>query len=122
MGESIALRAWPVEAPGPDHAWGLTLYWQAIAPVDRDYSVFVHASDRDRIDTPEAIVAQADSFAPVYGWYPTSRWSPGEIVRDDYRIDVPPGRSAKIISVGLYTQDETGAFQNLGQHTIRLEP
>ena len=122
MGESVALRAWQVEAPGPDHAWGLTLYWQAIAPVDRDYSVFVHASDRDVIDTPEAIVAQADSFAPVYGWYPTSRWSPGEIVRDDYRIDVPPDRSAKIVSVGLYTQDETGAFQNLGRHTIRLEP
>jgi len=120
MGESILLRAWEVEPLDEGYTWRVTLYWQAVSPVDRDYSVFVHASDRDTIDGPDAIVGQADSSAPVYGWYPTSRWSPGEIVRADHVLQTSPDRLAKIVSVGLYYQDESGAFHNLGQHIIPL--
>ena len=120
MGQSVALRASLIEPLETERAWHLTLYWQALSPVERDYSVFVHASDRDAIDSPDAIIAQADSAAPVYGWYPTSRWSVGEIVRDDYEIQIPSGKSAKIIAVGLYYRDESGAFHNLGQQIIRL--
>jgi len=122
MGESIALRAWHVEPHETDRAWRLALYWQALSPVGRDYSVFVHASDRDVVDGPDAIVAQADSSAPVYGWYPTSRWSPGEIVRDDHVIRAPADRVPKIVSVGMYYQDESGAFHNLGNQVISLPP
>ena len=35
------------------------------------------------------ILAQADRANPVDGWYPTSRWRPGEIVRDSYLLPVP---------------------------------
>lgn len=120
MGESIVLRAWAVEPLAECCAWRVTLYWQATAPIDRDYSVFVHSSDRDVIDSPEAIVGQADSSAPVYGWYPTSRWSLKEIVRDDHILQTSSDRPAKIVSVGLYYQDESGAFHDLGQQIIPL--
>ncbi|HEY4688914.1 MAG TPA: DUF2723 domain-containing protein [Anaerolineae bacterium] len=120
MGKSIALRGWQVEPDTADRAWHLTLYWQALSQPERDYSVFVHASDRDVIDSPDAIITQADSSAPVYGWYPTARWSPGEIVRDDYVIRLPPERTAKIVSVGMYYQDPPGTFHNVGEHTIAL--
>ncbi len=120
MGESITLRAWQVESLSDCCAWRITLYWQATAHIHRDYSVFVHASDRDAIDGPEAIVGQADSSAPVYGWYPTSRWSIGEIVRDDHILRTSPDRLAQIASVGLYYQDESGAFHNLGEQIIPL--
>jgi hypothetical protein len=120
MGESIALRGWHVEPLPEKRAWRLSLYWQALSQPDRDYSVFVHASDRDVIDGPDAIVVQADSAAPVYGWYPTSRWSPGEIVRDDHVIQAPADRVPKIVSVGMYYQDESGAFHNLGDQVIPL--
>jgi Protein of unknown function (DUF2723) len=119
MGSSIVLRAWQVRSIGANQ-WQVTLYWQALAKPDRDYSVFVHASDRDVIDSPDAIIAQADSDAPVYGWYPTSNWSPNEIIRDDHVLVVPADRVLKTIAVGLYYQDESGAFHNLGQQVIPI--
>ena len=120
MGKSsITLLDWRMKSLG-DCKWQVTLYWQATARPDQDYSVFVHASDQSSIDAPNAIVAQADSSAPVYGWYPTSRWSPGEIVRDDHVITFPPGRLGLIAAVGLYTQDASGSFRNFGQQIIPL--
>ncbi len=119
MGSSIVLRGWTIRSID-NKSWQVTLYWQALSVPDRDYSVFVHASDRDVIDTPDAIIAQADSDAPVYGWYPTSRWSPNEIIRDDHVLVVSADRVLKTIAVGLYYQDESGAFHNLGQQVILI--
>ncbi len=116
----ISLLAWQVTPRDDGRSWRLTLYWQAQERPRRDYSVFVHLSDRDRIDGPDAIIAQADRVAPVYGWYPTSRWRSKEIVRDDYAIPVPDGKTARLVSVGLYAQDDAGQFQNLGQLDIPL--
>ncbi|MCW5848527.1 MAG: DUF2723 domain-containing protein [Anaerolineae bacterium] len=116
----ITLRGWQATPQDGGRAWALTLYWTAPERVREDYSVFVHVSDRDQIDGPDAIIAQADRGAPVYGWYPTSRWSRDEIVRDDYLIPIPDGKTARLIAVGLYAQDGHGVFQNLGQATIPL--
>ncbi len=120
MGDTpIALRDWRIK-PLTDGRWQVTLFWQATTRPNRDYSVSVKAADRETIESPEDIVAQADSGAPVHGWYPTTLWSPGEIVRDDYVIAVPPGRSARMAEVSLYTQDAARNFQNFGRQTIPL--
>jgi hypothetical protein len=120
MGDApLLLRDWQVK-PLADDRWQVTLFWQATARPDRDYSVSVKATDRDVIDGPDDIVAQADSSAPVHGWYPTTLWSPGELVRDDYVIVLPPGRSATMLEVSLYTQDAAGNFQNFGRQAIPL--
>ncbi len=119
MGSSIVLRGWMIRSID-NTSRQVTLYWQARAKPDRDYSVFVQASDRDVIDSPDAIIAQADTNAPVYGWYPTTLWSPGEIIRDDHTLVVPADRVLKTIAVGLYYQDEAGAFHNLGQQVIPI--
>ena len=116
----ITLRGWQATPQDGGRVWALTLYWTAPERVREDYSVFVHVSDRDQIDSPEAIIAQADRAAPVYGWYPTSRWSRDEIVRDDYLIPIPDGKTARLIAVGLYFQDGQGVFQNLGQANLPL--
>ncbi len=116
----ISLRGWRVTPLADGRSWRLSLYWQANDKPKADYSVFVHLSDRERIDGPDAIIAQADRAAPVDGWYPTSRWSKGEIVRDDYVVTAPAGRDARLISVGLYTTDGAGGFQNLGVADIPL--
>jgi hypothetical protein len=115
----LVLRDWQVK-PLSDGRWQVTLFWQATAQPDRAYSVSVKATDRDVIDSPDDIVAQADSTAPVHGWYPTTLWSPGEIVRDDYVIAVPPDRAARRVEVSLYIQDAAGNFQNFGPQTIPL--
>lgn len=116
----ITLRAWQAEPLDGGRAWRLSLYWEATEQPRQDYSVFVHVSDKDAIASPDDIIAQADRAAPVYGWYPTSRWTPGEIVRDEYVIDMPDGKDARHVAVGLYTQDASGAFQNLGRAEIPL--
>ncbi len=93
----------------------LTLTWQALAPINEDYTVFVQV-----VDEQDRIVGQVDSW-PRQGTYPTSQWNPGEVIVDGYRVqldsDLPPG-SYRLL-VGWYllaTQqrlpvlDESGAI------------
>ncbi|MFN2276594.1 MAG: hypothetical protein ACK2UR_03180 [Candidatus Promineifilaceae bacterium] len=78
----------------------VTLYWQADEPVDRSYKVFVHLQDAQSSE----IRVQSD--AVPRGWsYPTTRWQPGEIVRDvvDLPLDNVPQGSYQI-NVGLYEE------------------
>ncbi|MFQ5811978.1 MAG: glycosyltransferase family 39 protein [Anaerolineae bacterium] len=76
----------------------LTLYWQALAEMEKRYTVFVHLLDSDN-----RIVAQMDS-EPLGGTHPTTEWQFGEIVRDNYGLlitpDTPPGEY--LLEVGMY--------------------
>jgi 4-amino-4-deoxy-L-arabinose transferase-like glycosyltransferase len=81
---AIALTGFDVPAdvaPGGDAK--VTLYWQSLATVSEDYTVFVHL-----LDARGRIVAQAD-HQPQAGQYPTSIWDVGEQVRDDFSLTVP---------------------------------
>jgi hypothetical protein len=95
-----------------DGSLELTLYWQAQATPERDYSVAVHLVAHDPPLSGEDVLAQADQVNPVYGWYPTSRWHPGEIVRDQYRVSVPQDAQPQAVRVGMYYVDEDGDFVN----------
>lgn len=76
----------------------VTLVWRGGDVGNVDYTAFVHL--RDAANT---IVAQTDA-PPLDGAYPTSVWSPGEVIPDPHRLSigeaVPSGRYALI--VGLY--------------------
>lgn len=90
----IALIGYDLTAGDPLR---LTLYWRCLAVPDDDYTVFVHL-----LDVHDAIVAQDDG-QPRSGTYPTSIWTPGEIVPDEYVLpvtDLPPGNYR--LAVGLY--------------------
>ncbi len=82
----------------PGGALKLTLYWRALGEMDRDYTVFTHL-----VDEEGRIIAQDDS-QPLGGYYPTSLWEEGEVIRDSYvltlREDVPEGEYR--IEVGMY--------------------
>lgn len=90
----------------------LTVYWAARATPERDYSVGVHLLTVAEPDGPEDIAAQADQRHPVGGWYPTTAWAPGEVVRDDYVLTVPEGVAPAGVRVGMYYQEEDGRFVN----------
>ena len=90
----------------------LTVYWEAVQPVEHDYSVAVHLVAHDPPRGGEDVLAQSDSVHPVMGWYPTRQWEVGEIVRDDYLLNVPSGTSPVAVRVGMYRVDESGAFIN----------
>jgi hypothetical protein len=118
LGDGISLLARQVRLVG--NSVRVTLYWQAARTPSQNYSVFVHLSDQDAISAPGDIIAQADSEHPVYGWYPTTKWSAGEVVREDYELTIPPGKTPTLISVGMYTRDAAGVFRNLGVVNIPL--
>ncbi|PMP84011.1 MAG: phospholipid carrier-dependent glycosyltransferase, partial [Roseiflexus castenholzii] len=63
--------------------------WRATRPPPLDYTVYVHL-----VDEAGAKVAQRD-VPPLEGRRPTSRWMPGDLVRDDQDLfipeTVPPG-------------------------------
>jgi hypothetical protein len=73
----------------------LTLYWQALRRMEKDYTVFVHLEDN-----AGRIWAQSDSL-PVDGRYPTSLWAPGEIVMDEHVLESLPGGTFQVYA-GLY--------------------
>jgi len=76
----------------------LTLYWQALAKIHKDYTVFTHLMDKEG-----RIWGQKDNF-PAGGTRPTSGWLVGEIVVDEYDIpvrgDAPSGEYT--IEIGMY--------------------
>lgn len=76
----------------------LTLYWQAIAPAPRDYSVFVHL-----IDPQGNPVGGYDG--PLLPSYPATAWQTGDAVQETYSIQpgVPTQTPSSVrIEVGLY--------------------
>jgi len=82
----------------PGDTLHLTLYWQAQREMDEDYTVFVHL-----IDEEGQIGGQKDN-QPEGGFYPTSYWDLGEVVKDGYEVvvesDTPPGRYR--LEIGMY--------------------
>jgi hypothetical protein len=80
----------------------ITLYWQALASLNADYTTFVHV-----LDAQGGLVAQADG-QPQAGAYPTSVWSVGEFVPDEKEVPWPvAGKQPLRVVVGIYVL-ETG--------------
>jgi hypothetical protein len=93
---TIALRGYTLDRS--NDALKVTLYWEALADVAEDYSHFVHL-----VDPVSGEVFRQHDTMPRNDSYPTSQWSPGEIVIDPVTIDlaeVSPGDY--IVLVGLY--------------------
>ncbi len=84
----------------------LAVDWVALSQPEQDLSVFVHL-----LDSGGGMIAQADQSAPVYGWYPLTRWHVGEVVRDLYTLPHLP--QAHTLRYGLYYQQPSGEFENV---------
>jgi hypothetical protein len=99
LSDKIRLLGYNLESGfRPGDGIHLTLFWQCLEKMSQDYTVFTHL-----VDEENKIWAQKDN-QPVDGFYSTTRWEPGEIVRDQYDLflpsDAPPGEYQ--IEVGLY--------------------
>lgn len=111
IGDAVRLLGFDVQQTG--EAMQIDLYWQALRPLEADYTTFVQllAADGSKI-------AQSDQQAGgVY--YPTSLWQPGETLRDRHRLilpaDAPPGPYQLL--VGMY-QLANGELIPLGTATL----
>jgi hypothetical protein len=109
LGEAVRLGGYslPQESSLTTEGWPLTLYWDVLAEMDEDYSVFVHLVGPDG-----ALLGQGDG-APLQGDYPTSWWDKGEVLADVHRMAIlkagagmerlPPG---SYLLVGLYRMED----------------
>jgi 4-amino-4-deoxy-L-arabinose transferase-like glycosyltransferase len=85
----------------PGETVRLTLYWRALAPMEKSYGVFAHVlGDRDQV------WAWNDGW-PVEGLAPTFTWEPGQIIEDVRDLTLgattPPGFYD--IEVGLHNEE-----------------
>jgi hypothetical protein len=83
--------------------------------MEQSYTVFTHL-----VDAGDHIVAQKDN-PPVDGFYSTTKWEVGEIVRDQYDLvipsDAPSGEYR--LNVGMYLA-ETGERLNVLKDGVPL--
>ena len=112
----IALLDYRIEGPLRHGATvRLNVLWQALKPLDDDYTVFVHA-----VDGEGAIWGQRDT-EPQDGEYSTMEWGLGEIIQDRYelQIDVAGPREGYQLVVGMYVT-ETGERLKLPDGTTEV--
>lgn len=127
-GQTIKLAELMVEGTQPDHDWRefsganfggeidllgyrvsdrrvapgrhlrITLFWRTLREPPENHVVFVQL-----LDETGKLWLQKDN-QPVNGTYPTSVWSPGEVVKDDYVFDLPEsaGAGRRQLIVGMY--------------------
>ncbi|MBN1993917.1 MAG: hypothetical protein JW953_14550 [Anaerolineae bacterium] len=89
----------------PGERVNVTAYWQALKPMDTNYSVFVHLVGRDH--TP---VGQMNTY-PGLGLRPTTTLAPGQIVQDTYPVLVNGDSAAPtrlLVNLGLFDFNEPG--------------
>lgn len=76
----------------------LTLHWQALRRIERNYKVFVHLSPVEG----DALVAQHDAIPRDWS-YPTLWWDEGEFVTDTVTLDIAEvGPGSYEIALGMY--------------------
>jgi len=87
------------EEARPGESVEVTLFWQSLAEMDKDYTVFVHLLDEN-----DLVIAQRDTY-PGLGTYPTSLWQVGDAFADRYVLNLSPTVFAPCtgrFEVGLY--------------------
>ncbi|MGD8491551.1 MAG: glycosyltransferase family 39 protein, partial [Anaerolineae bacterium] len=100
LGDQVRLLGYSLSAEqvAPGETLLLTLYWEAMEPMQERYTVFTHLLDAD-----EQIQAQMDS-EPQGGGLPTDRWQVGQVVQDNYALTVSPDAEPgpHVLEVGMY--------------------
>ena len=88
----------------------LTLYWQAVEPINLPYKIFTHLESKS---TSSQLWAQADDL-PACGTVPTQRWPVNQLITDRHLLRLPPDlpQGDYNIQVGLY-EPETGLRMDL---------
>jgi len=101
LGDEIRLRGYTLLTPEPHSGEivQLTLFWEALGPIDARYKVFAHI-----LDDQGHIVGQRDS-EPGGGSRPTTNWKADEVIPDNYGVPIQPGTppGTYTLRIGLYS-------------------
>jgi hypothetical protein len=101
-------------SPQPGEDLQVSLYWEALRSLEADYHSFVHL-----LDAEGQVLAQSDR-QPGGVHYPTSLWQPGERLRDDHVLSVPPDTpvGAYRLLVGMYNLADDGTIEAVGEPVV----
>ena len=75
----------------------LATYWQALAELGEDYSLWI------RLIGADGQLLAEETVSPASAGYPTSRWRAGDVLQGQHRLivpaDAPPGTASVVLSV-----------------------
>ncbi|SEL53720.1 hypothetical protein SAMN05444354_106339 [Stigmatella aurantiaca] len=103
----------------------ITVFFKVLAPIDEDYIVFVHVED------PAGRMERMNlDHKPASGLYATTQWKPGETVKDEFSLFLPPGLTSPQVNLWMGLWEPRGdkrmtltnpeAVRNDGQSRILL--
>ncbi len=98
----------------PGDVLRVTLYWEPLRPIEKNYSVFVQVTGRKQQG-----IGQRDTY-PGLGNLPTSQWQPNTVIADTIPVPISPQAQTPVlarIDVGLYelaTMDRLPTFDEAG--------
>lgn len=136
LGEAIRLAGYdlPRTAFRPGETVTLTLYWEALAPVEARYKVFTHLVGTTwNAEGGNFLWGQRDN-EPLADRLPTTQWAPGALIADPYRIALHPAAPPGVytVAIGMYglvdgarlpmfdaDGQALGNAVNLGEITVR---
>jgi hypothetical protein len=103
FGNQAALVGYDLDARiiRPGETVSVTLYWQALAPMKQDYSVFLHL-----VDGRGQVMAMNDGM-PYTQPKRTSRWLPGQVMQEVRALKSPPDMPAGLygIEMGIFSAE-----------------
>jgi hypothetical protein len=99
--DTLRLIGYTVDAPSvrPGEWLPVTLYWQAVRPIDKNYSAFVHLLGRNN-----RVIGQVNTY-PDGGNWPTSMLETGQVLKDTYYVPVSPDADAPAVirlAIGIF--------------------
>jgi hypothetical protein len=113
----------PGQRVKPGDELDVTLYWQALQPLDKNYSAFIKVYGRGEVP-----VHELDTY-PGGGMYQTRLWQPGDLIADHYRLRIEDNvtntqlmPTALRLDVGFYdftTKQELVTLDGTGNPTGR---
>jgi len=115
------LEIWPQSTMPPPPRWGasrakegvgpilqLMLYWRVPHPVQWDYALSLRL-----LDSTGQEIYKKDATYPVLSSYPTTLWTPGEVVGDFYELPLPLNAGPLTLHLLPYRTEGPSQWHNL---------
>jgi 4-amino-4-deoxy-L-arabinose transferase-like glycosyltransferase len=99
FGQQVRLLGWEVEGELAEleglYYLVITMYWQSLQPIIENYRIYLKLVDGD------GQVWRENDSNPIFGFFLTSQWEEGVILRDKHGLEVPPDAPPGVYYVGL---------------------
>ncbi|PID56165.1 hypothetical protein CSB45_12350 [candidate division KSB3 bacterium] len=125
------LTVYPTET-APGDSFTIVYFWEALRDMDVDYTFFVHIIKEGSrsalwwtiqrvLGIPVSHVFQHD-HTPLHGDVPTRLWKAGELLREEYEVDVPAdlAEGRYEIWLGIYDERSGKKLQSAQRTTIKI--